>query len=76
MSCSGRAGVRRAAAASTSARPLSSGCSATDAAVRVDTTGRTIEDALDEVVDALEESGHLDLRAADPTESRARMIAT
>ena len=33
-----------------------------DAAVRVDTTGRTIEDALDDVIEALAESGHLDLR--------------
>ena len=42
----------------------------TDAAVRVDTTGRSIEEALDDVLAALEESGHLDLRAADPTENR------
>ena len=33
-----------------------------DAAVRVDTTGRTIEDALGDVIEALYESGHLDLR--------------
>jgi sulfate adenylyltransferase len=33
----------------------------TDAAVRVDTTGRTIEEALDDVLAALEQSGHLDL---------------
>ena len=33
-----------------------------DAAVRVDTTGRTIEAALDDVLEALAESGHLDLR--------------
>jgi sulfate adenylyltransferase len=46
----------------------------TDAAVRVDTTGRSIEEALDDVLDALEESGHLDLRAADPIETRPRMI--
>jgi sulfate adenylyltransferase len=32
-----------------------------DAAVRVDTTGRSIEDALDDVVEALRESGYLDL---------------
>lgn len=32
-----------------------------DAAVRVDTTGRTIEDALDDVLQVLAESGHLDL---------------
>jgi sulfate adenylyltransferase len=33
-----------------------------DADVRVDTTGRTIEDALDDVLDALAETGYLDLR--------------
>ncbi|KRF02649.1 adenylylsulfate kinase [Nocardioides sp. Soil777] len=33
-----------------------------DAAVRVDTTGRTIEDALDDVLEALAETGHLSLR--------------
>jgi sulfate adenylyltransferase len=33
-----------------------------DAAVRVDTTGRTIEEALGDVVDALAKTGHLDLR--------------
>ncbi|CAA9404744.1 MAG: Sulfate adenylyltransferase / Adenylylsulfate kinase, partial [uncultured Nocardioides sp.] len=33
-----------------------------DADVRVDTTGRTIEDALDDVVESLAERGHLDLR--------------
>lgn len=32
-----------------------------DAAVRVDTTGRTIEDALDDVLEALAATGHLDL---------------
>ena len=48
----------------------------TDAAVRVDTTGRSIEEALDDVLAALEESGHLDLRAADPTDSRPRMISS
>jgi sulfate adenylyltransferase len=32
-----------------------------DAAVRVDTTGRSIEDALDDVISALQESGYLDL---------------
>lgn len=32
-----------------------------DAAVRVDTTGRTIEDALDDVLHALAKTGHLDL---------------
>ena len=33
-----------------------------DADVRVDTTGRTIEDALDDVIDALEDAGYLELR--------------
>jgi adenylyl-sulfate kinase len=33
-----------------------------DADVRVDTTGRTIDDALDDVLDALAEAGYLDLR--------------
>ncbi|MBZ5738510.1 adenylyl-sulfate kinase [Nocardioides mangrovi] len=37
-----------------------------DADVRVDTTGRSIEDALDDVINALRESGYLDL-AAPPT---------
>ena len=32
-----------------------------DAAVRVDTTGRSIDDALRDVVEALRTSGHLDL---------------
>jgi sulfate adenylyltransferase len=35
-----------------------------DADVRADTTGRTIEDALDDVIVALRDSGHLDLTAA------------
>ncbi|MCZ4498653.1 MAG: cysC [Marmoricola sp.] len=35
-----------------------------DADVRVDTTGRTIEAALDDVLDALADTGHLDLPAA------------
>ena len=35
-----------------------------DAAVRVDTTGRTIDEALDDVVAALAATGHLDLRTA------------
>jgi sulfate adenylyltransferase len=47
----------------------------TDADVRVDTTGRTIEDALDDVLTALEDAGHLDLRVTGPTETRPRMIA-
>ncbi|WP_242497311.1 adenylyl-sulfate kinase [Nocardioides oleivorans] len=41
-----------------------------DAAVRVDTTGRTIEDALDDVLVALDEAGYLHL-TAQPTDSRA-----
>ena len=36
-----------------------------DAAVRVDTTGRTIEDALDDVLHALAKTGHLDLAPAE-----------
>jgi sulfate adenylyltransferase len=35
-----------------------------DAAVRVDTTGRSIDDALGDVLDALAEAGYLDLRDA------------
>ncbi|WP_243395227.1 adenylyl-sulfate kinase [Nocardioides currus] len=42
-----------------------------DAAVRVDTTGRTIEAALDDVIDALAASGHLDLRTEYPTDDPA-----
>ncbi len=38
-----------------------------DADVRVDTTGRTIDDALDDVVDALADSGYLDLRTHGAT---------
>ncbi|WP_341228881.1 adenylyl-sulfate kinase [Nocardioides salarius] len=34
-----------------------------DADVRVDTTGRTIDDALQDVIDALAEAGYLDLRS-------------
>ena len=41
-----------------------------DAAVRVDTTGRTIEDALDDVLEALREAGHLDLHGPAPRWSR------
>ncbi|WP_239021731.1 adenylyl-sulfate kinase [Nocardioides jishulii] len=37
----------------------------TDASVVVDTTGRSIEDALDDVVQALAESGLLDVRTSD-----------
>ncbi|MFC4787258.1 adenylyl-sulfate kinase [Nocardioides sp. MAHUQ-72] len=38
-----------------------------DADVRVDTTGRTIEDALDDVLVALREEGYLDLTGEEPT---------
>jgi sulfate adenylyltransferase len=41
-----------------------------DADVRVDTTGRTIEEALDDVIEALAERGHLDLRAWAATTAR------
>ena len=48
-----------------------------DAAVRVDTTGRTIEDALDDVLEALAETGHLDLHseptAGTPAVARRRL---
>jgi sulfate adenylyltransferase len=37
-----------------------------DADVRVDTTGRTIQDALDDVLDALRDSGYLDLTSPPP----------
>ncbi|QCW51847.1 adenylyl-sulfate kinase [Nocardioides dongxiaopingii] len=37
-----------------------------DADVRVDTTGRTIDDALGDVLDALAEAGYADLRVAAP----------
>ncbi len=37
-----------------------------DADVRVDTTGRTIEDALDDVLVALGEEGYLDLTGEEP----------
>jgi sulfate adenylyltransferase len=38
-----------------------------DPAVRVDTTGRTIEDALDDVLVALDDAGYLHLAGADET---------
>lgn len=37
-----------------------------DADVRIDTTGRTIDDALQDVIDALAEAGYLDLRTPAP----------
>src|SRR5690606_26727935 len=40
-----------------------------DAAVRVDTTGRSIEDALDDVLVALAETGHLALNRAETDNS-------
>ena len=46
-----------------------------DAAVRVDTTGRTIEDALEDVVVALREEGYLDLATADgPAEQPLKVL--
>jgi len=42
-----------------------------DADVRVDTTGRTIEDALDDVISALRASGHLDLTGTSVVEEGA-----
>ena len=39
-----------------------------DADVVVDTTGRTIDDALDDVIDALAATGYLDLRTQQPVE--------
>ncbi|HQR28641.1 MAG TPA: adenylyl-sulfate kinase [Nocardioides sp.] len=42
-----------------------------DAAVRVDTTGRTIEEALDDVLVGLRAEGYLDLAAATPEPRRA-----
>ncbi len=45
-----------------------------DADVRVDTTGRTIEDALDDVIVALREQGYLDL--TDPDEAAAPIAPT
>ena len=37
----------------------------TDADVRVDTTGRTIEDCLDEILDALEAAGYIYRRSVE-----------
>lgn len=47
-----------------------------DASVRVDTTGRTIEEALDDVIEALAASGHLDLRTPGVTASESSTGAT
>ena len=38
-----------------------------DADVRVDTTGRTIEDALDDVLVGLRDEGYVDLTKEEPT---------
>ncbi|WP_232676588.1 adenylyl-sulfate kinase [Nocardioides sp. R-C-SC26] len=46
-----------------------------DADVRVDTTGRTIDDALDDVVDALAEAGYLDLRTDGVSRDSAALAA-
>ncbi|KQW48551.1 adenylylsulfate kinase [Nocardioides sp. Root1257] len=45
-----------------------------DADVRVDTTGRTIDDALDDVLDALAESGYLDLTAGTVVDEAAGTV--
>ncbi|MFC7493239.1 MULTISPECIES: adenylyl-sulfate kinase [unclassified Nocardioides] len=47
-----------------------------DADVRVDTTGRTIEDALDDVIDALAEAGHLDLAGAGREPLKVLFVCT
>ncbi|MFC6344531.1 adenylyl-sulfate kinase, partial [Nocardioides hankookensis] len=46
-----------------------------DADVRVDTTGRTIEDALDDVLDGLAEAGYLDLREGGLDTRRSSLAA-
>ncbi len=46
-----------------------------DADVRVDTTGRTIEEALDDVLVALREAGYLDLPEAPAPDSLAGRVA-
>ena len=45
-----------------------------DADVRVDTTGRTIDDALQDVIDALAEAGYLDLRTSPGVEQSAPLV--
>ncbi|GCD90667.1 adenylyl-sulfate kinase [Nocardioides sp. LS1] len=47
-----------------------------DADVRVDTTGRTIDEALEDVVDALAEAGYLDLRTSAPTSVAPSVVET
>ena len=47
-----------------------------DADVRVDTTGRTIDDALDDVLDALAEAGYLDLNGGFETVASATSSTT
>ncbi|MEP7738174.1 adenylyl-sulfate kinase [Nocardioides sp. 31GB23] len=45
-----------------------------DADVRVDTTGRTIDDALQDVIDALAEAGYLDLRTPPEGEQGTSLV--
>jgi sulfate adenylyltransferase len=45
-----------------------------DADVRVDTTGRTIDDALQDVIDALAEAGYLDLRTPPAAEQPPSLV--
>lgn len=47
-----------------------------DAAVRVDTTGRTIEDALDDVLEALAETGHLSLVEQNSIQEAAASLSS
>ncbi|HWU23540.1 MAG TPA: adenylyl-sulfate kinase [Nocardioides sp.] len=47
-----------------------------DADVRVDTTGRTIEDALDDVIEALHRAGYLDLGLALPEDAAPVEVLT
>ena len=45
-----------------------------DADVRVDTTGRTIDEALDDVIDALLEAGYLDLHPVSVGEPNPSLV--
>ena len=45
-----------------------------DADIRVDTTGRTIDDALQDVIDALAEAGYLDLRTPPGMERATPLV--
>ncbi|MCD4526950.1 adenylyl-sulfate kinase [Nocardioides sp. cx-173] len=47
----------------------------TDADVRVDTTGRSIDDALADVLDALRDAGYLDLAPTDAAPVVSRLVA-